>query len=111
MEAITAYSFIPLRLVALVGFLFLIFALLLAAYTLAYKFVGLAVSGFTTVIVLQLFIGSVCMISIGIAGEYIARIYEEVKYRPRYIIAKRVVSNLKHKAENAQDRLPNMTMG
>lgn len=90
-ETITAYSFIPLRLIAITGVLFLFAAVLLSFYTLIYKLLGLAISGFTTVILLQLIIGSACMLSIGIIGEYVARIYEEVKHRPRYLVARRLL--------------------
>jgi dolichol-phosphate mannosyltransferase len=53
-------------------------------------FTGHAVEGFTTVILLILIIGSIIMISLGIIGYYIAKIYEEVKGRPRYLISKRI---------------------
>ena len=51
---------------------------------------GHAVEGFTTVILLILLIGSIIMISLGIIGYYIARIYEETKGRPRYIISRKL---------------------
>ena len=51
------------------------------------KIAGIALGGFTTVILLQLFTGSITMISLGIIGMYIAKIYEETKQRPRYLIA------------------------
>jgi glycosyltransferase involved in cell wall biosynthesis len=51
---------------------------------------GQAVSGFTTVILLELIIGSLLMISLGIIGEYLARIYREVKGRPRYLITEAI---------------------
>ena len=51
---------------------------------------GRAVEGFTTVILLILLIGSIIMISLGIIGYYIARIYQEVQGRPRYIISKKI---------------------
>ncbi|MEN6424639.1 MAG: glycosyltransferase family 2 protein [Phycisphaerales bacterium] len=108
-QAITAYSFVPLRLVAVTGLLFLIAALLLAGYTLVYKLLGLAVSGFTTVILLQLITGSTCMLSIGVTGEYIARIYEEVKRRPRYVIAHQSVFDGQREAEPADSRLQDTT--
>jgi dolichol-phosphate mannosyltransferase len=53
-------------------------------------FAGKAVEGFTTVILLILIIGSLIMISLGMIGYYIARIYQEVQGRPRYIISKKV---------------------
>jgi len=84
---LTAFSSFPLQLVTLAGGLFFIFAVVLGAQTLYLKLLGRAVSGFATVILLELIIGSSLMISLGIVGEYLARIYEEVKGRPRYFIA------------------------
>jgi glycosyltransferase involved in cell wall biosynthesis len=84
--AVTAFSSLPLHFVTLAGCVFLLFALILGGQTLLLKITGKAVSGFTTVILLLLIIGSLLMISLGIIGEYIARIYEEVKGRPRYVI-------------------------
>jgi len=66
--------------------IFLGISVLLALETLYLKLAGRAVSGFATVILLELIIGSLLMISLGIIGEYLARIYEEVKGRPRYLI-------------------------
>ena len=65
-------------------------AVVLGIQTLVKYFSGHAVEGFTTVILLLLFIGSVIMISLGIIGYYISRIYEEVKGRPRYIISRKI---------------------
>ena len=59
---------------------------MLGVQTLWMKISGLAVEGFTTVILVTLGIGSVIMMSLGLIGEYIARIYEEVKHRPIYVI-------------------------
>jgi hypothetical protein len=56
------------------------------AQTLYLKLSGQAVSGFATVILLELIIGSFLMISLGIIGEYLARIYREVKRRPRFLV-------------------------
>ena len=56
------------------------------------QFSGIAVTGFTTVIILLLIIGSTLMISLGIIGTYIARIYNEVKARPRYVIKETIES-------------------
>ena len=84
---ITAFSSLPLQLVTFAGVLFLIFSLVLGAQTLYLKLAGRAVSGFATVILLELIIGSFLMISLGVIGEYIARIYREVKGRPRYLVS------------------------
>jgi glycosyltransferase involved in cell wall biosynthesis len=83
---ITAFSSFPLHLVTLAGVIFLALSVLLGLETLYLKLAGQAVSGFATVILLELIIGSLLMISLGIIGEYLARIYEEVKGRPRYLV-------------------------
>lgn len=83
---ITAFSTLPLQLVTFAGGVFLVFSVLLGAQTVYLKLTGQAVSGFTTVILLELIIGSLLMISLGIIGEYLARIYREVKGRPRYLV-------------------------
>src|SRR5881396_3091920 len=91
--AITAFSSLPLQAVTILGGLFLLCAMLFSGYALVMYFIGLAFPGFTTVIVLELLIGGVLMISLGIIGTYIAQIYQEVKYRPRYVIAETLTSH------------------
>jgi glycosyltransferase involved in cell wall biosynthesis len=83
---ITSFSTFPLHLVTLTGVLVFFFSLILGAQTLYKKLSGQAVTGFATVILLELIIGSLLMVSLGIIGEYLARIYEEVKGRPRYVV-------------------------
>ncbi len=83
---ITAFSSFPLHIVTFAGVVFLVLSVLLGLETLYLKLAGRAVSGFATVILLELIIGSLLMISLGIIGEYLARIYEEVKGRPRYLV-------------------------
>jgi dolichol-phosphate mannosyltransferase len=85
--AITAFSSLPLQAVTILGGLVLLCSFALGIYVLCFYFSGLAVPGFTTVILLQLMIGGALMISLGIIGTYIARIYEEAKRRPRYLIS------------------------
>ncbi len=84
--AITSFSSSILHLITLAGLFFAFFAIVLAIQTLYMKFTGASTDGFTTVILLLLIIGSALMLGIGILGEYVARIFEEVKDRPRYII-------------------------
>lgn len=84
----TSFTTAPLQLVMLLGMLSIGASLLLGIQTLVRYFMGTAVEGFTTVILLVLIIGGFIMISLGIIGHYLARIYEEVKGRPRYIIAR-----------------------
>jgi glycosyltransferase involved in cell wall biosynthesis len=84
---ITAFSSLPLQLVTFAGGIFLVFSVILGVQTIYSKLAGQAVSGFATVILLELIIGSLLMISLGVIGEYIARIYREVKGRPRYLVS------------------------
>ncbi len=85
---ITSFTTVPMQLVTLMGAVMFVLALVLGIIALVQKFAGTAMSGFTTVIILQCFSGSVIMMSLGIIGYYIARIYEEIKGRPRYIISR-----------------------
>jgi len=87
---ITTFSSFPLHFVTFAGVIFFIFAVGLGIQTLYLKLAGRAFTGFATVILLELIIGSLLMISLGIIGEYLARIYEEVKGRPRYIITESI---------------------
>lgn len=86
---IVAFSTVPMQCVTVAGVVVFVLAVVLGIQSLAKYFSGHAVEGFTTVILLILIIGSIIMISLGIIGYYIAKIYEEVKGRPRYIIAEK----------------------
>ena len=66
----------------------LLTSVVLGVIALVQKISGVALGGFTTVILLLLFASSIIMISLGIIGYYIARIYDEIKGRPRYIISR-----------------------
>ena len=87
LTGISAFSSLPLQFVTISGLLFFAFSIVFGIYTLVLQLSGHSVSGFATVILLLLIIGSLLMLSLGIIGEYLARIYEEVKGRPRYVIA------------------------
>ena len=86
---IAAFSTAPLQLVTLLGVVVFCCSAALGVWSLYQKATGQALEGFTTVILLQLLIGSILMICLGIIGYYIAKIYEEIKDRPRYIVAER----------------------
>lgn len=85
---ISSFSSAPLHIVTVLGFIMLVVAFVLGIIALVQKISGVALGGFTTVILLLLFSASVIMISLGIIGYYIARIYDEIKGRPRYIISR-----------------------
>lgn len=84
---ITAFSAAPMQIVTIMGVFFLILSLILGVISLSQKIMGIAQEGFTTVIIVELLIGSLVMTSNGIIGYYIAKMYEEVKGRPRYIVS------------------------
>ena len=88
-QNITAFSGAPMQFVTMMGWIMFIASIALGIHSLYKYFTGTALEGFTTVILLQLIIGSVLMISLGIIGHYISRIYDEIKARPRYIVSKR----------------------
>ena len=99
----TSFSTLPLQLVTILGMFSILFSILLAIQTLVKYLTGTAVEGFTTVILLILIIGGFIMISLGIIGHYLARIYEEVKGRPKYIISK-VTENVMGNVMESGDR-------
>ncbi len=87
--SITSYASAPLKLIIYMGFFMFIISVGLGIQTIVRYFMGAAMEGFTTVILLLLFIGSAIMICLGIIGLYLERIYHEIKGRPRYIISRR----------------------
>ena len=82
----TSFSTFPLQIVTFMGVVSVLFSIALGIQTLVKYFMGTAEAGFPTVILLILLVGGFIMISLGIIGHYLARIYEEVKGRPRFII-------------------------
>ncbi len=87
---ITSFSTLPMKLITYLGVFVFCLSVLFGGIALIQKWAGVAVTGFTTVIVLQLMIGSILMICLGIIGYYLGKIYEELQGRPRYIIAETV---------------------
>lgn len=85
---IVAFTTLPLQFVTVGGVICFLLSLLLIIYSLIQYFTGHAVEGYTTIVMVMLLLGSAVMVSLGIIGYYIAKIYEEVKRRPRYIISK-----------------------
>ncbi len=85
---IVAFTTVPLQFVTAAGGICFICSMILIIYSLIQYFSGHAVEGYSTTIIVLLLIGSAIMMSLGIIGYYIGKIYEEVKRRPRYIISK-----------------------
>ena len=88
-NGLTSFTSAPLHLVTIVGFAFAAFSVVLGVQTLVRWIRGGAVAGFPTVILLLLVMGSFILIGLGIIGEYLARIHEEVRARPRYLVQDR----------------------
>lgn len=84
---ITSFSAAPMQIVTVFGFVMLAVSVVFSIISIIQKISGIAVAGFTTVILLVAFSSSIIMISIGIVGYYISRIFDEVKNRPTYIVS------------------------
>lgn len=87
--ALVAFTGAPLRVVTILGLVTLCFAALVGGDALWSWYHGVAVSGFVTIILTLLVLGSFIMISLGIVGEYLAKVYDEVKGRPPYLVDRR----------------------
>ena len=85
-DGISSFSVKPLRMICSLGFVILFVSIAIIVYSLIQKLIGNTVSGWTFLSISIWFIGGLQMISIGIIGEYIGKIYSETKARPRYII-------------------------
>jgi glycosyltransferase involved in cell wall biosynthesis len=100
--ALTSFTTLPLRIVTILGVTTLILGFFVAGDAILSLIRGQAVSGFATTIISMLLLGSFIMISLGIIGEYVAKIYEEVKARPLYLVKARV--GFDKKPSEARDR-------
>jgi len=90
-SGITAFSNLPLRLASALGFVLAIIAISYGAWVVVDHFVnGSDVAGWATIVVGLMFFSGVQLLFIGVLGEYLGRVYEEVKSRPRYIVARRL---------------------
>ena len=87
-DGITSFSVVPLRFITILGGVVLVLSLVLSIWALVAKLSGSAVSGWTSMMLIVLFLGGVQMLSIGIIGEYIGKIYKETKRRPRFFVEK-----------------------
>lgn len=94
-SSISSYSAAPMQFVTVLGVVMLIISVIFGVWALIDKIIGRALEGMTTVIIITVFIGSIIMISLGIIGYYIARIYDEIKGRPKYIVSRTTKSKKK----------------
>lgn len=87
-EGITSFSIKPLKMITTLGFIMVIFSFAMIIYSLIRKALGKVVDGWTFIVASIWLVSSIQMLSLGVIGEYIGKIYSETKRRPRYIIEK-----------------------
>jgi len=90
-DGITSFSIRPVRLVFTMGVVFMLIALVMLVYVLYSYFSGHAVTGWSSMILSVWFVGGCVLIGLGIVGEYIGKIYIEVKQRPRYNVETKII--------------------
>ena len=85
-DGITSFSVTPIKFISGIGAVMCLVSVIMAIYTLVVKFTGHANSGWASLMFSIWFIGGIVMLSLGLIGEYVGKMYKEVKQRPRYII-------------------------
>ncbi len=90
-DGITSFSIRPIRIITLTGLIALAVCIVMLLYVLHSKFFGYTVAGWTSLTIVVLLFSGIQLVSIGVIGEYIAKTYMEVKHRPRYLVAERLM--------------------
>lgn len=96
-DGITSFSVKPLRFICILGFIILFVSILIMIYSLVQKIIGNTVDGWTFLNISIWFIGGLQMLSLGVVGEYVGKMYNETKARPRYIVSENLLENKKGK--------------
>lgn len=86
MDGITSFSIKPIRIISVLGFVIFILSFLALIYSLTANFLNNTVAGWTSIVISIWMIGGIQLLSVGVIGEYIGKIYSETKNRPRFII-------------------------
>ncbi|HEV2057788.1 MAG TPA: glycosyltransferase family 2 protein [Solirubrobacteraceae bacterium] len=89
LDAIASFSNVPLQIATVAGFLFALLAFLAIPVAVVFRIFGAFVPGVTTTVVAVLLLGGIQLMAIGMIGEYVGRIYDEVKRRPLYVVRER----------------------
>jgi dolichol-phosphate mannosyltransferase len=100
-DAITSFSHAPLQAATLLGFAFSILAFLAIPLTVVARYADIYSRGVPSTIVIILLLGGIQLITVGIIGEYVGRIYDEVKHRPLYVVRERVNVEAPERSERA----------
>lgn len=87
-DGITSFSIKPIRIITWIGIFIFVISIITLGYSLYMKLAGHTVSGWTSIVGSIWMIGGIQLLSLGVIGEYIGKIYKEVKARPRYFIEK-----------------------
>jgi glycosyltransferase involved in cell wall biosynthesis len=98
-DGITSFSVKPIRIITAIGSIIFVISTLFLMYSLIMKFLGKTVVGWTSIVCSIWMIGGIQLLCLGVIGEYIGKIYNEVKSRPKYIIEKKL-----YKKTNSQDK-------
>ena len=89
-DAVSSFSYRPLQAATVLGFIFSLVAFMSIPVAIGFKIAGQFVPGVTTVLLVVLLLGGIQLITVGIIGEYLGRVYEEVKQRPLYLVRSRL---------------------
>jgi polyisoprenyl-phosphate glycosyltransferase len=111
LDGITSFSDVPLKVATWLGYLTSSLALLYAGMVFIQKVLGYTVQGWATIMVAMLFLGGVQLISLGIIGEYIGRIFNEVKQRPLYVVDEIFESGRGSKSQTVDVDQPRLLTG
>ncbi|HKG36834.1 MAG TPA: glycosyltransferase family 2 protein [Solirubrobacterales bacterium] len=90
LDAVSSFSHVPLQAATVLGFIFSLVAFLAIPVAIAFRIAGEFVPGITTVLMVVLLLGGIQLITVGIIGEYLGRVYDEVKRRPLYVVSDRL---------------------
>jgi glycosyltransferase involved in cell wall biosynthesis len=90
LDALSSFSYVPLRLATWIGFLFALVAFLAIPVIIILRAFGEYLPGFATITIIALLLAGIQLIAIGVVGEYVGRIYEEIKRRPLYLVRERL---------------------
>lgn len=99
-DGITSFSIKPIRLILNVGIIILVLSMIMIIYSIIRKIMGNTVDGWTFIICSIWFISGIQMLSIGVIGEYVGKVYSETKARPRYIVSENLLENAKNEKNN-----------
>lgn len=97
LDGITSFSVKPIRFITAIGFLISVISVIMFIYTIVRHVLGFTVAGWSSLIISLWFLGGVQILSIGVIGEYIGKIYMETKGRPRFIIENYIIHHTKPK--------------